>query len=445
MKTPTPLAKCFRAALVMLAAAAAFGTHAQNDARAQQQRQQQDQARQQQQEQMRRQQEESRRQMQEQQRQQMRQQQQEQMRQQMREQQQSQAREQMAQQRRDQQRQLQQESARQSREEQRRQGAADARRQAQDQQKQLQKNQAAQASRQGTWQAAQGSASADRRSFSNGVAKLNRQPTPGEAKRGFTGKVTADGKALVKFQGRIYSVPASRIGVRAPQAATSQAALATRWTPQKQASISGEIQKLALGGAGKLSGGGSGGSCDPKKSLSCNFHIQASKPGEVVKVSSPDIQARIDKARTAREYTSVAGAVDRPRFYSKSTGEIVPATGYRHISSSAPYLKDLIATGKIPASKAGTYFTFDSIDSGAKDKLQVPHDAAIRLEFDTNQVLDDVRVPQGEYGRGEFREPITKDYKEFGSGGATQAITNKEISVDRIIDIRTGKVLYEKK
>lgn len=87
---------------------------------------------------------------------------------------------------------------------------------------------------------------------SNGIAQAPRQPTPAEAKRGFTGKVTPDGKALVRFQNRVVTVPASRIGVMPRPTATGQVALATGWSPQKQASINAEVRKIAAGtGAGK--------------------------------------------------------------------------------------------------------------------------------------------------------------------------------------------------
>lgn len=297
MRISSPMTRYFRAVVVSLATVTALVTHAQtNDARAFQQRQQQEQARQQQQEQMRRQQDEMRRQMQEQMRQQMRQQQQEQMRQQMRQQQQeqmrqqqAQARDQMAQQRREQQRQQQQELKLQQRDEQRKQMAAEARKQAQDQQKQLQRNQAAQANRQGTWQAGQGTSASDRRSFSNGVAKLNRPPTPAEAKRGFTGKVTADGKALVKFQGRVFAVPAARVGIKVPRTETSSAALATSWSPQKQASISGAIQKLASGGG-----------------ISATFNSASTREGSPKTMSlSRDTWGRMDAAIKTKKFADV--------------------------------------------------------------------------------------------------------------------------------------------
>ena len=120
---------------------------------------------------------------------------------------------------------------------------------------------------------------ADRMVFSNGVAKLTRPLTPAEMKRGFTGKVTEDGRALVKFQNRIFAVPAARLGITPRDTSTSPAALATSWSPQKQSAINADIQKLA-------SGASSGSGTTAK--------------GEPVKVASVPTQSRTDAARAAR-------------------------------------------------------------------------------------------------------------------------------------------------
>ena len=109
------------------------------------------------------------------------------------------------------------------------------------------------------------------------------------------------------------------------------------------------------------------------------------------------------------------------------------------------YIESLIKTGSIPENSLGTYFSFDKIDevSKASKLLQVPHDAAIRIEFDTLQVIDDIRIPYGKWGKANYFEPLTKDFPKFGYGGATQAVTHESIQVKRIIDLRTGEVLYE--
>lgn len=140
----------------------------------------------------------------------------------------------------------------------------------------------------------------------------------------------------------------------------------------------------------------------------------------------------------------VKGAEATPDFYVNASGETIPATGYRYVSSDAPYLQDLLSNGIIPANSRGTYISFDNLGQGAAGKLQVPHDAAIKIEFDTKQILGDVQIPKGQWGEADYPEPITNDFPQFGPGGATQAVTTKPIVVNKVIDARTGKVLYER-
>lgn len=134
----------------------------------------------------------------------------------------------------------------------------------------------------------------------------------------------------------------------------------------------------------------------------------------------------------------------KPDFYINMSGEAIPATGYRYVSSEAPYLQDLLSHGTIPANNRGTNISFDNLNKGAADKLQVPHDAVIKIEFDTKQMLSDIQIPKGQWGKAGYLEPITNDFPQFGSGGATQAVTTQPIVVNKIIDTRTGKVLYER-
>jgi hypothetical protein len=55
-----------------------------------------------------------------------------------------------------------------------------------------------------------------------------------------------------------------------------------------------------------------------------------------------------------------------------------------------------------------------------------------------------IKVPPGLRGQASFLEPLAKDFPQFGSGGATQAITEKAFRVRRIVDLRTGKIIYER-
>ena len=122
-------------------------------------------------------------------------------------------------------------------------------------------------------------------------------------------------------------------------------------------------------------------------------------------------------------------------FYVKPNGEIVPATGYRYMPAEASYMDSLKNTMEIPANPSGTYITFDKFDVPTPGRLQVPHDASIRGSFDTLQIIDDIRVPNGKWGQASWLEPITKDFPKYGSGGATQALTYQKIKLNSIKDL----------
>lgn len=122
-------------------------------------------------------------------------------------------------------------------------------------------------------------------------------------------------------------------------------------------------------------------------------------------------------------------------FYVTPDGNVIPATGYRYMPSDASYIDELKKTMEIPARADGTYISFDKFDTPSSGKLQVPHDAALRGSFDTLQIVDDVKIPHGEWGKADWLEPITKDFPDFGEGGATQAVTNKAIKLDSLEDL----------
>lgn len=150
---------------------------------------------------------------------------------------------------------------------------------------------------------------------------------------------------------------------------------------------------------------------------------------------------------TSAAVTRIAEGDSAPTadFYVRPNGEVIPARGYRYVSSEAPYLDNLLNEGTIPANSDGTYFSFDKMDDAAiaAGRLQVPHDATIRVEFNTLQILDNIRIPYGKWGTSAYLEPITFDFPQFGPGGATQAITTLPIQSFRIVNIETGDVLYE--
>lgn len=126
--------------------------------------------------------------------------------------------------------------------------------------------------------------------FSNGVARLTRPLTPAEISRGFTGKVTPNGRALIKFQGRIFAVPASRVsGLTAKLAAQQRQA---PWTAQQRASANEKVKNLSA------------------STYRRTEFTRANADGSIAKeqtriekatrsATSPQVQARIDAGRAA--------------------------------------------------------------------------------------------------------------------------------------------------
>lgn len=119
-------------------------------------------------------------------------------------------------------------------------------------------------------------------------------------------------------------------------------------------------------------------------------------------------------------------------FYVTPSGDVVPSTGYRYISKNATYLDDMSKNMTIPANSDGIYFSFNNYHNANPGALQVPHDASIKVSFDTLQIIDDISVPYGNWGKSSYLEPITKDFPQFGNGGATQVITHSNIIIDSI-------------
>ncbi len=133
-------------------------------------------------------------------------------------------------------------------------------------------------------------------------------------------------------------------------------------------------------------------------------------------------------------------------FYVRPNGDIIPAEGFRYIRADAQDINQVLDSGTLPSIPGGTYVSFNKIDDAATAQklIQSPNNIRYRGEFDTLQVEKDLSIPRGKFGKADYLEPITKDYPEYGEGGATQAITKQPIQFDRIIDLKTKSVVYSR-
>jgi len=46
--------------------------------------------------------------------------------------------------------------------------------------------------------------------------------------------------------------------------------------------------------------------------------------------------------------------------------------------------------------------------------------------------INDMSIPRGNWGQANYFEPIVRDFPQYGSGGATQAIVNNNINITNI-------------
>jgi hypothetical protein len=54
----------------------------------------------------------------------------------------------------------------------------------------------------------------------------------------------------------------------------------------------------------------------------------------------------------------------------------------------------------------------------------------LRGSFDTLQVIDDIKVPNGQRGKAEWSEPLTKDYPKFGQGRSNTSNNKQPYSAE---------------
>ena len=123
-------------------------------------------------------------------------------------------------------------------------------------------------------------------------------------------------------------------------------------------------------------------------------------------------------------------------------------TAYRHIGSNVNYLEQLKSSGIIPEQigQGQTYFSLDKIDDPliAIDKMQLNSkytDAIWRAEFDATQLTSKAKIPMAKWNNADYYEVLTRSYPEFGSGGASQFVTQAQIKLKRLVNLKTGEII----
>jgi hypothetical protein len=161
--------------------------------------------------------------------------------------------------------------------------------------------------------------------------------------------------------------------------------------------------------------------------------FRANKAG---KASNSEATGRIveNKATIKQEVVSDFSVVEKrvkPDFYVTEDGIILPSTFYRYGNSKYAPISEA-KSGVLPAKRGGMYVSFDKMDDAvvASDKLQIPYRPDYRVSGDTLDVIENIKVPKGDWGRADYLEPVTKDFKKFGPGDVTQATIAGKVPVD---------------
>ena len=123
--------------------------------------------------------------------------------------------------------------------------------------------------------------------------------------------------------------------------------------------------------------------------------------------------------------------------YSDNIGSIsIRVTGELIFNPPTFYLKSI---------KEQTSINEDIRTGIIQQKLQLPQKPTWLAEFDGNQLIDDIRIPNGKYMGAEYKEVLCKSFPEIKGlkleGGGSQFITNSQIKVNRLINLETGEII----
>ncbi len=118
-------------------------------------------------------------------------------------------------------------------------------------------------------------------------------------------------------------------------------------------------------------------------------------------------------------------------FYVDQSGQTVPGQFHRY-SHSSYHPMSQAKSGMLPAKRGGTYVSFDKIDDAviAQGKMQIPYRPDYRVSGNSLDVIDQMSVPKGNWGNADHLEPITKDFRKFGPGKATQVVIEGPVQID---------------
>lgn len=124
-------------------------------------------------------------------------------------------------------------------------------------------------------------------------------------------------------------------------------------------------------------------------------------------------------------------------------------TVYRAVNEQTYNFDKLKKEGIIDASpkEFPTYVSLDTYSDAVtiQQKLQLPKQPTWVAEFDGNQIIKDVRIPEGKYMKASYKEVLCKSFPEINGlkleGGGAQFITNSAIKIRKLTNLKTGEVI----
>ena len=63
------------------------------------------------------------------------------------------------------------------------------------------------------------------------------------------------------------------------------------------------------------------------------------------------------------------------------------------------------------------------------------------MHFCLTTYIGKVKFPKAKWDSAEYIEVLTRSYPDFGSGGASQFITQSKIKLTRMTNLKTGEVI----
>jgi hypothetical protein len=269
-------------------------------------------------------------------------------------------------------------------------------------------------------------------------------------KKGFTGKTTSDGRALVRFQGRVFAVPASRVGI-VPKNISQN----VKWTAQRRSNINsrlnliGSNSRIASTTNVKKSSGGK----TPCTGLSCQFKVASNNKASPLRTKGifasalPLKNLRVIKATNSDKANLLSADRVTASKGAKGAFQIATYNGRSGVGYRPPYEAGTIAyqiRASLPAGKFVRVFSKGTDGEQNKKGSWFVERQSIQ-GLTPEQIKDKLALPEVPSnfsevtGEDVFMQVGVAGKNEYGSGGLVQYESlsgSNELKFGQIFDIK---------